>query len=61
MTSKNKKTPYNQSEVFEFVPDETITTKEILELAELIRIGISGEVLRKASSPLKRYFFQIKK
>lgn len=56
--TKDKK--YNQSKVFEFKPKENITEAEIIELSELIRIGVSGEILDKASSGLKKHFFEVK-
>lgn len=56
--AKEKK--YTQSKLFEFKPNENITEAEIIELAELIRIGVSGEILDKASSDLKKHFFEVK-
>lgn len=56
--AKEKK--YTQSKVFEFKPNENITEAEIIELAELIRIGVSGEILDKASADLKKHFFEVK-
>lgn len=59
MAKANKK--YNQSHLFEFKPANTITEAEILELADLIRIGVSGEILDKASDDLKKHFIEVKK
>lgn len=56
--AKEKK--YVQSSVYEFLPNENITIEEIVELASLIRIGISGEVLNKASDKLKKQFQEVK-
>lgn len=56
--AKEKK--YTQSKVFEFKPVKNITEAEIIELAELIRIGVSGEILDKASPDLKKHFFEVK-
>jgi hypothetical protein len=56
----NKEKKYSQSKIFEFKPKENITEAEIQELAELIRIGISGEILDKASTDLKKHFFEVK-
>jgi len=56
--TKEKK--YAQSKLFEFKPTENITEAEIIELSELIRIGISGDILDKASPDLKKHFFEIK-
>lgn len=55
--AKSKNTKYNQSTVFEFKPSTNITKAEIMELAELIRIG--GEVLDKASPSLKKHFIEV--
>jgi hypothetical protein len=57
--AKSKNTKYNQSTVFEFKPSTNITKAEIMELAELIRIGIGGEVLDKASPSLKKHFIEV--
>lgn len=51
---------YTQSKVFEFKPSDNITEAEIIELAELIRIGVSGEILDKASTSLKKHFIEVK-
>lgn len=56
--AKDKK--YNQSKIFEFKPNTNITEAEIIELSELIRIGVSGEILDKASTELKKHFFEVK-
>lgn len=57
--AKEKK--YPQSSVYEFSPKEDLTTQEIVELLTLIRIGISGELIEKASPALKKHFVEIKK
>lgn len=54
------KQKYNQTKVFEFRPSEDITPGVILELADLIRIGVSGEVLQNASVHLKKHFVEVK-
>ena len=46
------------TEVYEFKPQSDITNNEIIELCNLIRIGVSGDVLSKASDELKKHFFQ---
>lgn len=53
MSNKKKESTH---EVYEFRPDETITTAEIIELSKLIRIGIGGNTLANASTDLKKYF-----
>lgn len=54
------KPKYSQSKVFEFNPNNSISTEEVLELVGLIRIGVSGDTLSKASENLKKYFKEIK-
>jgi hypothetical protein len=54
-----KPTKYNQSNLFEFKPDDTISVREIIELSELIRIGVCGSTLSNASPELKKYFVQV--
>lgn len=56
--AKEKK--YTQSKLFEFKPNDNISEAEIIELSELIRIGVSGEILDKASPELKKHFFEVK-
>jgi hypothetical protein len=55
-----KPSKYDQSRLFEFKPDDTIDVKNILELSELIRIGVCGSTLSNASPELKKYFVEIK-
>lgn len=55
-----QKKKYSQSKVFEFKPDESITTAEIVELTNIIRIGVSGELLENASPSLKKFFIEVK-
>lgn len=50
---KDDKKPHT---IYEFLPDETITTAEVIELSKLIRIGVGGVTLDKASPELKRHF-----
>jgi hypothetical protein len=56
--AKDKK--YSQSKVFEFRPKNDITENEIIELLVLIRIGVSGELLDKASPELKKHFVEVR-
>lgn len=48
-----------QTKIFEFKPSENITNNEIIELCGLIRIGVSGEILEKASEELKNHFREV--
>ena len=55
----SKKKPKSDHEVYEFLPDETITTAEIIELSNLVRIGVGGNSLEKATPELKRHFKKV--
>ena len=54
-----KKKPKSDHEIYEFLPDETITTAEIIELTKLVRIGVGGNSLEKATPELKRHFKKV--
>lgn len=55
----NKEKKYVQSKVYEFLPNDDITIEDISELASLIRIGVSGEILDRASDKLKKHFQEV--
>ena len=46
-------------EIYEFLPDDTITTAEIIELSQIVRLGVGGNTLEKASKELKRHFKKV--
>lgn len=52
---------YTQSTVYEFIPNDNIQIAEIIELSKLIRVGVSGEILDRASDELKKHFIEVKK
>lgn len=54
-----KKKPKSDHEVYEFLPDDSITTAEIIELTKLVRIGVGGNSLEKATPELKRHFKKV--
>ena len=56
MSKKEKKSDH---EIYEFLPDETITTAEIIELSQVVRIGVGGNTLERASKELKRHFKKV--
>ena len=51
-----KKKECDPNKIYEFNPQINITNIEIIELANLIRIGIPGDVLANASENLKKHF-----
>ncbi len=52
---------YTQSTVFEFKPNDNLTVEQVIELMALIRVGVSGEILDKASVELKKHFVEVAK
>lgn len=52
---------YTQSNLFEFQPNTSITVEQVVELMTLIRVGVSGEILDKASPELKKHFVEVSK
>jgi hypothetical protein len=59
--SKSAAKKYSQSKLFEFKPNHSITVSEVIELLALIRVGVSGEILDKASPELKKHFVEVVK
>jgi hypothetical protein len=55
----NKNQRYSQGKLYEFVPNNSIEAKHIIELTDLIKIGISGENLEKLSKELQDHFREI--
>lgn len=54
-----KKKEASDHNTYEFLPDDSITTAEIIELSQLIRIGVGGNTVEKASKELKRHFKKV--
>lgn len=50
---------YNQAKLYEFAPNNSIEAKHVIELTELIKIGVSGENLEKMSPELQEHFKEI--
>lgn len=55
--AKNPK--YSQAKLYEFTPNTSIEAKHVVELTNLIKIGISGENLEKLSKELQEHFKEI--
>jgi hypothetical protein len=52
---------YTQSRLFEFRPSNTVSVDHVIELMSLIRVGVSGDILDKASPELKKHFVEVAK
>ena len=63
MTTKKKKDEHHKhspASLYEFVPDETtITPNNAVELARLVRVGVSGDLLKKLSPELQKHFKEV--
>lgn len=58
---KSTKHHHPQTKVFEFLPNTEITPHEVVELTNIIRIGVSGEHVAKMTPGLQKYFVEVKK
>ena len=57
---KDDELKHSPARLYEFVPDEmTITPNNIVELATLVRVGISGNLLEKLSPELQKHFKKV--
>lgn len=57
MTKDTKK--YSPGKLYEFKPDEKITSDNMMELCNVIRIGVGGHVLKEMSEELQNYFKEV--
>ena len=56
MTEENKYSPGN---LYEFKPDDKITPDNVVELSNIIRVGVGGHVLKEMSEELQAYFKEV--
>ena len=57
---KDDKYKHSPARLYEFVPDEgSITPNNIVELAQIVRVGIGGNLLEKLSPELKKHFKEV--
>jgi hypothetical protein len=60
MTKKDKQHKHSPARLYEFVPDESvITPNNIVELANIVRVGIPGHILEKLSPELQNHFKEV--
>ena len=59
-TKKDNKHKHSPARLYEFVPDENIITpNNIVELANIVRVGIPGHILEKLSPELQQHFKEV--
>jgi len=57
---KDEKYKHSPARLYEFVPDEaSITSNNVVELAQIVRVGIGGHLLEKLSPELKKHFKEV--
>ena len=56
MTEDNK---YSPGKLYEFKPDDKITPSNVVELCNIIRVGVGGHVLKEMSEELQTYFKEV--
>ena len=60
MTKKDNKHKHSPARLYEFVPDENIITpNNIVELSNIVRVGIGGHILEKLSPELQKHFKEV--
>lgn len=60
MTKKDNKHKHSPARLYEFIPDENIITpNNIVELANIVRVGIPGHILEKLSPELQQHFKEV--
>ena len=60
MNKKDNKHKHSPARLYEFVPDEKIITpNNIVELANIVRVGIPGHILEKLSPELQQHFKEV--
>lgn len=58
-TEKDKHYKHSPARLYEFVPDNTIDTNNVIELAKIVRVGIGGNLLEKLSPELQKFFKEV--
>jgi hypothetical protein len=56
---KDEKYKHSPARLYEFVPDESIDTNNIIELANVVRVGVGGDLLKKLSPELQKHFKEV--
>jgi hypothetical protein len=60
--AKNKKDEQyktSPARLYEFVPDESITTNNVVELSKIVRVGVGGDLFKKLSPELQKHFKEV--
>ena len=58
-TKKDEKYKHSPARLYEFTPDQDITPNNIVELANLVRVGVGGDLFKKLSPELQKHFKEV--
>lgn len=56
---KDDKYKHSPARLYEFVPDDNISPNNVVELANLVRVGIGGPLFEKLSPELQKHFKEV--
>jgi hypothetical protein len=58
-TKKDDQYKHSPARLYEFVPTDNITPNNVVELSKLVRVGVSGDLLKKLSPELQKHFKEV--
>jgi hypothetical protein len=58
-SKKDDQHKHSSARLYEFTPSEGITQNNIVELAKIVRVGVSGDLLKKLSPELQKHFKEV--
>ena len=58
-SKKDDQYKHSPARLYEFTPSEGITPNNIVELANVVRVGVSGDLLKKLSPELQKHFKEV--
>ena len=57
---KDEKYKHSPARLYEFTPDEgSITPNNVVELANIVRVGVGGDLFQKLSPELQKHFKEV--
>lgn len=58
-TKKDDLHKHSPARLYEFAPDITIDTNNVIELANIVRVGVNGDLYKKLSPGLQKHFKEV--
>ena len=58
-SKKDGQHKHSPARLYEFTPDHNITPNNIVELANLVRVGVGGDLFKKLSPELQKHFKEV--